>query len=80
MAWCSDISYLRTDEGWLYLASVLDLGSRRLLGYSMAGHMHAELVTDALDMAVAARGRHRRVGDLPQRPRQSGSIPVRGLP
>ena len=34
-AWCGDITYLRTGEGWLYLASVLDLGSRRLLGYSM---------------------------------------------
>lgn len=55
-AWCGDITYLRTGEGWLYLASVLDLGSRRLLGYSMASHMRTELVTDALEMAVAARG------------------------
>ena len=45
-----------TGEGWLYVASVLDLGSRRLLGYSMAGHMRTELVADALEMAVAARG------------------------
>jgi len=56
VAWCGDITYLRTGEGWLYLASVLDLGSRRLLGYSMAAHMRTELVADALDMAVAARG------------------------
>lgn len=56
LAWCGDITYIRTGEGWLYLASVLDLGSRRLLGYSMACHMRTELVTDALDMAVAARG------------------------
>ena len=56
VAWCGDITYIRTGEGWLYLASVLDLGSRRLLGYSMAAHMRTELVTDALDMAVAARG------------------------
>jgi transposase InsO family protein len=56
VAWCGDITYIRTGEGWLYLASVLDLGSRRLLGYSMACHMRAELVTRALDMAVAARG------------------------
>jgi len=56
VAWCGDITYLRTGEGWLYLASVLDLGSRRLLGYCMADHMRTELVADALDMAVAARG------------------------
>ncbi|MGH3839460.1 MAG: IS3 family transposase [Pseudonocardiaceae bacterium] len=55
-AWCQDITYIPTREGWLYLASVLDLGSRRLLGYSMAGHMRTELVLDALGMAVAARG------------------------
>ncbi|MFT3854747.1 MAG: IS3 family transposase [Ilumatobacteraceae bacterium] len=55
-AWCQDITYIATGEGWLYLASVLDLGSRRLVGYSMADHMRTELVTDALSMAVAARG------------------------
>ena len=56
VAWCQDITYIATREGWLYLASVLDLGSRRLLGYSMAEHMRTELVLDALRMAVAARG------------------------
>jgi len=55
-AWCQDITYIPTGEGWLFLASVLDLGSRRLLGYSMAEHMRTELVLDALEMAVAARG------------------------
>lgn len=55
VAWCQDITYIATGEGWLYLASVLDLGSRRLLGYSMADHMRTELVLDALGMAVAAR-------------------------
>jgi len=55
LAWCQDITYVATGEGWLYLASVLDLGSRRLLGYSMADHMRTRLVLDALDMAVAAR-------------------------
>jgi putative transposase len=56
VAWCGDITNIRTGEGWLYLASVLDLGLRRLLGYSMACHLRTELVTDALDMAVATRG------------------------
>jgi len=56
VAWVGDITYIRTGEGWLYLATVIDLGSRRLLGYSMADHMRAELVTDALDMAAGVRG------------------------
>ena len=56
VAWVGDITYIPTGEGWLYLASVLDLGSRRWLGYSMADHMRTELVADALDMAVGIRG------------------------
>ncbi len=56
VTWVGDITYIPTGEGWLYLASVLDLGSRRWLGYSMADHMRTELVTDALEMAAAARG------------------------
>jgi putative transposase len=55
-AWCSDITYIPTGEGWLYLASVVDIGSRRLIGYSMAEHMRASLVTAALDMAIRIRG------------------------
>jgi transposase InsO family protein len=55
VAWAQDITYIATGEGWLFLASVLDLGSRRLLGYSMADHMRTELVLDALTMAVSAR-------------------------
>lgn len=56
VAWVGDITYIPTGEGWLYLASVLDLGSRRWLGYSMADHMRTELVADALTMAAGARG------------------------
>jgi putative transposase len=47
-----DITYLATGEGWLYLAGVLDLSSRAVLGYAMADHMRAELVVDALTMAA----------------------------
>ena len=43
-----DITYVRTWEGWLYLATVLDLASRRVVGWAMADHMRADLVTDAL--------------------------------
>jgi putative transposase len=56
VAWCSDVTYIPTDEGWLYPASVLDLASRHLLGYSMSAHHDATLVTDALEAAVATRG------------------------
>ncbi len=54
--WCGDISYIPTWEGFLYLSFVEDLASRRILGLSMAGHMRAELVGDALDAAVWVRG------------------------
>ena len=53
---CGDITYIRTDEGWLYLASVLDLGSRRIVGYAMESHMRTELVSRALTMAINCRG------------------------
>jgi putative transposase len=53
--WVADITYLRTWKGWLYLAAVQDLYSRRIVGWSMADHMRTELVTDALQMALAAR-------------------------
>ncbi len=53
--WSADITYVRTWEGWLYLASVMDCYSRRIVGWSMADHLRAELVTDALQMAVARR-------------------------
>jgi putative transposase len=53
--WCADITYVRTWEGWLYLASVMDCYSRRIVGWSMADHLRAELVVDALQMAVARR-------------------------
>ena len=53
--WASDITYLWTREGWLYLAVVLDLFSRRVVGWSMQERMHTSLVSDALTMALAAR-------------------------
>jgi putative transposase len=53
--WCADITYVRTWEGWLYLASVMDCWSRRIVGWAIADHLRAELVVDALEMAVARR-------------------------
>jgi len=54
-AWCSDITYVRTWEGWLYLAAILDVRSRRVVGWAMADHMRTSLVCDALAMAVHSR-------------------------
>lgn len=54
-AWATDITYVRTWEGWLYVAVVLDLFSRRVVGWSMKEHIRAELVLDALTMAVGQR-------------------------
>ena len=53
--WCADITYIRTWEGWLYLASVMDCYSRRIVGWALADHLRAEIVIDALEMAVARR-------------------------
>lgn len=53
--WAGDITYIPTDEGWLYLAGVIDLHSRRIVGWSMADHMQTDLVADALTMALTRR-------------------------
>jgi putative transposase len=53
--WVADITYLWTQEGWLYLAAVIDLFSRRVVGWSLANHMREELVTQALSMAIDQR-------------------------
>ena len=55
LLWVADITYLSTWEGWLYLAAVQDAFSRRIVGWAMADHMRAELVVEALEMAVARR-------------------------
>ncbi len=54
-AWVADITYIPTREGWLYLAAVEDLYSRRVVGWSMADHRESRLVVDALALAVARR-------------------------
>ena len=53
--WVSDITYVATDKGWLYLAVVLDLFSRKVVGWATADHLRAELVLDALDLALHTR-------------------------
>jgi transposase InsO family protein len=53
--WCGDITYLHTAEGWLFLATVLDIASRRVVGFALADHLRTELAANALANAVAAR-------------------------
>ena len=55
--WVADFTYIWTAEGWLYVAVVLDLFSRRIVGWSMSASMTAQLVIDALTMALWRRGR-----------------------
>jgi transposase InsO family protein len=55
--WIADFTYVWTAEGWLYVAAVIDLFSRRVVGWSMSAEMTAQLVTDALVMAIWRRGK-----------------------
>jgi transposase InsO family protein len=55
--WIADFAYIWTAEGWLYVAAVIDLFSRRVVGWSMKAEMTAQLVTDALIMAIWRRGK-----------------------
>jgi putative transposase len=63
-AWTGDITYIPTNEGWLYLAVVLDLFSRRVVGWSMQPEMSSSLVIDALEMARLGRSHDRCAGHI----------------
>ncbi len=54
--WCGDITYIPMGSSWMYLATVIDIYSRRVVGWSIADHMRTDLVTDAIEMAVHTRG------------------------
>jgi transposase InsO family protein len=56
VTWAGDITYIPTGEGWLFLATVIDLFSRRVIGWGVADHLRTPLVSGALEMAVATRG------------------------
>ena len=56
--WLADFTYVRTWEGWAYLAVVMDVYTRRIVGWQLAAHMRQSLVTDAFEMALAARTEH----------------------
>lgn len=55
-AWCSDITYIRTDEGWLYLATVMDLFANKIIGFATSANIDKNLVVKALSDALKARG------------------------
>jgi putative transposase len=77
--WVADFTYVWTAEGWLYVAAVLDLFSRRVVGWSMSATMTAELVTDALVMAIWRRGRPRELLHHSDRGSQYTSEPFQRL-
>lgn len=62
--WVTDITYLHTDEGFVYVAAILDVYSRVVLGWSIAAHMRTDLCLDALDAAAKYRGRRRFTGTV----------------
>jgi transposase InsO family protein len=72
--WLGDITYLATDQGWLYLAVLLDVFSRRIVGWATADHLRTDLPLTALDMAL--RDRRVRPGMLVHHT-DSGSQPCR---
>lgn len=77
--WVTDITCVWTDEGWMYLAGVMDLYSRKIVGWAMAEHMRAELCVEALKMAVANRRPERGLLHHSDRGSQYASEAYRGV-
>ena len=77
--WTGDITYIPTVSGWVYLAVVIDLYSRRIIGWSLADHMRSELVIDALDQALQIRTPAENLIFHSDRGSQYGSIAFRDL-
>ena len=76
-AWAGDITFIPTSAGWLYLAVIIDLCSRRIVGWSLAAHMRADLVLEALQQALGTRSVNRTIFHS-DRGSQYGSAPFRG--
>jgi len=62
--WVADFTYIRTWQGWSYLAVVLDVHTRRIVGWKLANHMRQSLVSDAFEMALVNRQEHRQGGTI----------------
>lgn len=77
--WAGDITHIPTSNGWLYLAVVIDLCSRKIIGWSLADHLRAELAVEALRQAVASRGSTQGTIFHSDRGSQYGSTAFRGI-
>lgn len=77
--WTGDITYIRTAAGWVYLAVVIDLCSRRVVGWNLADHMRSTLVCEAMENALEARGPRRGLIFHSDRGSQYGSARFRSL-
>jgi transposase InsO family protein len=77
--WLADISYVPTGEGWLYLAAIKDMATREIVGWSIADHLRAELVCDALLMAIRRRQPPRGLIHHSDRGVQYASLPYRAM-
>jgi len=77
--WCADITYLQTATGWVYLAAIIDLATRMIVGWSMERHMHTNLVEKALLMALSSRKPASRLVHHSDRGCQYASASYRGL-
>jgi len=77
--WCGDITYVATGEGWLYVATIKDLFSKRIVGWAMAAHMREDLTLAALGMAVGRRGPVRGVIHHSDRGKQYASAKYRAM-
>jgi putative transposase len=77
--WCADITYISTAAGWVYLAAILDVATRRIVGWSMANHMRTELVESALLNALTARAPASELVHHSDRGSQYASASYRGL-
>jgi putative transposase len=75
-AWAGDITFIPTSAGWLYLAVIIDLCSRRIVGWSLANHLRSDLVLDALNQALQTRPIHQTIFHS-DRGSQYGSAPFR---
>jgi len=78
-SWAGDITFIPTSAGWLYLAVVIVLGSRRIVGWSLATHMRAELVVRALEQALQTRPKVRGLLFLSHRGSQYGTSAFRSV-
>jgi len=77
--WCADITYIPTAAGWVYLAAIIDLATRMIVGWSMATHMRTELVESALLNALTSRAPASRLVHHSDRGSQYASSSYRGL-